>query len=276
MNERETESVPADSDWTQIDGINVSFPNSARMYDYYLGGSANFAVDREAAEAGLAAMPHARDYAVANRSFLRRAVRHLTLAGIDQFLDLGSGVPTVGNVHEIAQLHNPQARVAYVDHEHVAVAHARSLLRDNDRATVSQADIRQPDAVLDSAGVQLLDFNRPVAVLAIAILPFVPDQAEATGLLEAYRNTCVSGSYLALSHISALSVGRAEVAAAEAVMARTPTPVRWREPDEIAELLHGYTLIPPGMVPSPQWKPENQPTQVETDQANAYAAVGVL
>ncbi|MBA8823918.1 hypothetical protein FHX42_001247 [Saccharopolyspora lacisalsi] len=118
-------------------GVDVDSPNSARMYDYYLGGAANFAVDREAAEAGLVAMLYARHYAQANRSFLGRAVTHLCRRGIDQFLDLGSGVPTVGNVHDIAGRHNPRARVAYVDHEPVAVAHAHRMLADYDHVTIT-------------------------------------------------------------------------------------------------------------------------------------------
>ncbi|MQA10206.1 MAG: hypothetical protein GEU98_16960 [Pseudonocardiaceae bacterium] len=247
------------------------------MYDYYLGGSTNFAVDREAAEAGLVAMPHARDYARANRAFMDRAVRYLARAGIDQFLDLGSGIPTVGNVHEVAHRHNPEARVAYVDVEPVAVAHARLLLDDDPRVSVTQADIRQPQQVLAAEGVAgLLDFTRRVAVLAVAVVPFVPDQDEALAVIEAYRRACVPGSFIVVSHISALSASPEQVAAAEGVMARTPTPVRWRHRDEIAELLEGYTLVPPGLVPSPQWNPEDAPTVEEVGRSNAYAAVGII
>ncbi|MGH3622552.1 MAG: SAM-dependent methyltransferase [Sciscionella sp.] len=257
--------------------VDVENPNSARMYDYYLGGSANFAVDREAAEAGEAALPHARDYARANRAFLGRAVAYLASKGIDQFLDLGSGIPTVGNVHEIAHRHNPEARVAYVDHEPVAVAHARLLLGDHPLVSISQADIRKPDAVFSASGVAgLLDFSQPVGILAVAILPFVPDQDEAVALTAAYRQACVPGSHLAVSHISALSATPEQVVAADEVMARTPTPTRWRTPAEIADLLAGYTLVPPGMVPSPQWKPMLQPDPNEVSRSNAYAAVGVL
>ncbi|SFT07662.1 S-adenosyl methyltransferase [Saccharopolyspora flava] len=256
--------------------VDVDRPNSARMYDYYLGGSTNFAVDREAAEAGLTAMPYARDYAVANRAFLRRAVSHLASQGVDQFLDLGSGIPTVGNVHEIAHRHNPQARVAYVDHEPVAVAHARALLGENPTVSIDEADIRDPEAVLNAHGVAKIDFSRPVAVLAVAILPFVPDQDEATALTAAYRDACPPGSYLAVTHISQLAATDEQVVAAEEVMARTPTPVRWRPPNEIAELLDGYELLPPGLVPTPSWHPEQPPSEDDIARANAYAAVGRL
>ncbi|MEB3372173.1 SAM-dependent methyltransferase [Saccharopolyspora mangrovi] len=254
--------------------VDVDRPNSARMYDYYLGGSTNFAVDREAAEAGLTAMPYARDYAVANRAFLRRAVSYLVRQGIDQFVDLGSGIPTKGNVHEIAHQHNPQARIAYVDHEPVAVAHARALLGENPMVSIDEADIRDPEAVLSANGVAKLDFGRPVAVLAVAILPFVPDQAEATALTATYRDACAPGSYLAVTHISQFAATDEQVAAAEEVMARTPTPVRWRPPEEIAELLDGYELVPPGLVPTPSWHPDQQPSADDIARANAYAAVG--
>lgn len=257
--------------------VDVEHPNSARMYDYYLGGSAHFEVDRQAAEAGVAAMPHARDYARANRSFLARAVGYLVESGIDQFLDLGSGIPTVGNVHEIAHRHDPYARIAYVDIEPVAVAHARQLLGDDPRVSVTEADIRRPEQVLTASGVaDLLDFTRPVAVLAVAVLPFVPDQEEAVALVAAYRRACVPGSFLALSHISPLSASRAQVATAEEVMARTPTPVRWRRPDEIAALLADCELARPGLVPTPQWRPTEIPTEDEIGRANAYAAIAVL
>lgn len=253
-------------------------PNSARMYDYYLGGSANFAVDREAAEAGLRAMPHARDYARANRAFLGRAVTQLALSGLDQFLDLGSGVPTVGNVHEVAHRHNPDARVAYVDHEPVAVSHARQLIGEGGgKVTVTQADIRTPDEVLNAPGVaQLLDFTRPVALLAVAVIPFVPDQAEALNVLARYRRACPAGSALVLSHISALNATPQQVADAEEVMARTPTPVRWRGRDEIVELMAGYDLLEPGVVPVAQWRPDAAVSDEQAAGANAYGAVGML
>ncbi|MBE9372925.1 SAM-dependent methyltransferase [Saccharopolyspora sp. HNM0983] len=257
--------------------VDTTRPNAARMYDYYLGGSANFEADRDAAEAGLAAMPFARDYAKANRAFLGRAVAHLVRGGIDQFLDLGSGVPTVGNVHEIARAHDPAARVAYVDHEPVAVSHARRLLADLDGVTVTQADIRDPQAVLTAPGVaELLDFDRPVAVLAVAILPFVPEQAEALSVVGAYRAACVPGSPLVVSHISALAATPEQVADAEEVMARTPTPVRWRPREEVEELFTGYELIEPGLVPAPMWRPDRLVTEQAAAPANAFAGVGTL
>ncbi|NYH79650.1 hypothetical protein FHR84_002988 [Actinopolyspora biskrensis] len=257
--------------------VRTDLPNAARMYDYYLGGSTNFAADREAAEAGSAAMPHAREYARANRAFLQRAVTFLAGNGIDQFIDLGSGIPTVGNVHEVAGQFNQRARVAYVDHEPVAVAHAQRLLNDLSGVTMTLADIRDPEAVLSAPGVaELLDFSRPVGLLAVAVLPFVPDQDEAREVLATYRGVCAPGSHLVLSHISALSATPQQVAAAEEVMARTPTPVRWRAPHEIEELLEGFSPVDPGLVPLPLWRPDSTVTEDEVNIANAYGAVGRL
>ncbi|ASU77866.1 hypothetical protein CDG81_05555 [Actinopolyspora erythraea] len=271
------EQVPLGSFAPPTGEARTDRPNAARMYDYYLGGSTNFAVDREAADAGSAAMPHAREYARANRAFLGRAVAYLSERGIDQFLDLGSGIPTVGNVHEVAQELDPNARVAYVDHEPVAVAHAQRLLAEHSNVTITLADVRDPQAVLTAPGVSgLLDFARPVGVLAVAVLPFVPDQRTALDVLAAYREACVAGSYLVVSHISAISATEQQVTDAEEVMARTPNPVRWRPPNEIAELLEGYELVEPGLVPLPEWHARDAVSRSQVETSNAYGAVGYL
>jgi hypothetical protein len=260
--------------------VEVDQPNAARMYDYYLGGSANFAIDREAAEDALLVMPHVRTFACANRAFMGRAVRYLLDEGVDQFLDLGSGIPTVGNVHEIAQWLRPGSRVAYVDFEPVAVAHARTLLAGLENVTMTQADIREPEKVLDAPGVaELLDFTRPVAVLAVAILPFITDNAEAAAVVARYRDTCVPRSYLVVSHISPTSVTPEQLQYACALMERTSTPIKWRTPTEIGTLLRGYVLVEPGLVPTPEWRPDpgRKPDWLgDATMANAYAAVGYL
>jgi SAM-dependent methyltransferase len=260
--------------------VDVDRPNAARMYDYYLDGNTNLAVDRDAAEEALKVGPWARTYARSNRAFLGRAVRYLTEQGIDQFLDLGSGIPTVGNVHEVAHRFNPAARVAYVDIEPVAVAHARRLLADFDNVSITQADVRAPERVLAEPGVaELLDFTRPVAVLAVAILPFITDDAEALDVVASYRSACVSGSYLAISHISPLAVTDEQLAHAYEVMSRTPTPVKWRTEAEIRPLLAGYALVEPGLVWTPHWRPEpghGLGWLPDPAEANAFAAVGHL
>lgn len=258
-------------------GPELQAPNAARMYDYHLGGAANFAVDRHAVDEILEWLPEGSYYAQCNRGFLVRAVRYLVNeAGIDQFLDLGSGVPTVGNVHEIAQKQNPHARVAYVDFEQIAARHARELLSREgaQRVTVTQADIRDPEVVCSSPGVaELLDFDRPVAVLAVGILPFIPE-GQAQSLMAAYREATVPGSYAVVSHISRLSWTDEQMHRLMEIMRRTPTPERERSPDEIATLLPGYTLVPPGLVPVPQWHPDREPSAGEIAQSNCYGAVG--
>ncbi len=261
-----------------VSRVDVDRPNAARMYDYYLDGNTNLAVDRAAAEELLKTGPWARPYAQANRAFLGRAVRYLTEQGIDQFLDLGSGIPTVGNVHEVAHQLNPAARVAYVDVEPVAVAHARRLLADFDNVSITQADIREPATVLAQPGVaELLDLGRPVAVLAVAILPFVTDDTEVVEVVAGYRSACAPGSYLAISHISPLGVTDEQLAHAYDVMSRTPTPVRWRTEAEIRPLLAGYTLVEPGLVWTPNWRSDHSPSWLsDPADANAFAAVGRL
>lgn len=260
-----------------VAGPDLVHPNVARMYDYYLGGAQNFEVDRVAAEQAMAAVPTARVFAQANRRFLVRTVGDLAQRGIDQFLDLGSGIPTVGNVHEIAHRYAPGARIAYVDCEPVAVSHARQLLRDDPLVTVTEADIRRPDEVLSASTVaDLLDFTRPVAVLAFAILHFVADSQDPAGLVRRYRSACAPGSCLVISHIAQVDISDDQLAAAEAVYEQTPNPITVRSQAQIAELFEGYTLLEPGIVLPDQWRPD---TAVDADtaaQANTYAGVGVL
>lgn len=256
-----------------IDGrVDAHSPNAARMYDYFLGGSTNFMSDREAAEQALEITPEIGRFARSNRLFLGRAVRFFRSRGIDQFLDLGSGIPTVGNVHEVAHHDGPIARVAYVDREPIAVAHARRLLGQQDHVTVTQADIRDPKSVLAAPGVAgLLDFTRPVAVLAVAILHFVPDADDPAATVAAYRNACVSGSYLAFSHASRITMTEQQVLSGQQVYRTTSTPLLPRSRDEIAAFLSGYTLLDPGLVPINHW-----PEATSEDAANGYAAVAAL
>ena len=257
--------------------LDAKRPNSARMYDYFLGGAQNFAVDRQAAEQAAAAFPYIRISTRLNRSFLGRVVAHLSQQGVDQFLDLGSGIPTVGNVHEVAQHHNPKARVAYVDYEPVAVAHGRRLLADTENVTITQADIRHPHEVLTAPTVtDLLDFDRPIAVLAMAILHFIPDGDHPHAMLAAYRTACAPGSYLAITHGSQVTLTDEQINEFLEAYARTPTPALFRNEDEIKALLHGYELVEPGLVLLPQWRPERPVSDGEARESNIYGAVGVL
>jgi hypothetical protein len=261
----------------EIPQVDHTWPNAARMYDYHLGGSANFQVDRDAVERGRAILPDATYYMQQNRAVLVRAVRYLVQeAGIDQFLDLGSGIPTKGNVHEIAHLHNPDARVAYVDFEPIAVAHARRLLGDTEeRVTVTQENIREPEAVLNAPGVAgLLDFSRPMAVLAVGMLPFITDDEEAVNLMTRYRQATVPGSYGAISHISPLTWTWEQITKALRILAETATPEVARTREQILALLPGYTLIEPGLVPAAQWRPDQEPSGHDALRSNCYAAVG--
>lgn len=232
-------------------GVDVDRANVARMYDYWLGGAHNFAIDREYADRIEASNRTARHAARSNRSFLRHVVRWCLAQGIDQFLDLGSGVPTVGNVHELA----PGARVAYVDHEGVAVAHARTILAGIDRASVTQADLADADAVLGAPGVaDLLDFSRPVAVLAIAVLHYVP--GDLVALLAPYRERLVPGGALAISHVSD-EQDDAELAdrirAAAEVFAGSANPVTLRSRAELLAPFDGLAVAEPGMVDVVDW-----------------------
>jgi SAM-dependent methyltransferase len=247
------------------------------MYDYFLGGAQNFAADRDAAEQAVLAFPHIRVGARVNRSFLGRAVTYLTQHGVDQFLDLGSGIPTVGNVHEIAHRHNPTARVAYIDYEPVAVAHARRLLAGDPRVSITQADIREAHDVLAAPGVRhLLDFSRPVAVLAMGILHFLPDSDDPYGMLATYRDACVPGSALAISHGSQVTLTDEQIRRFLLAYARTPTPALFRTVEEILPLLDGYEIVEPGLVLLPQWHPYDPVGDEEARAANIYGGVGIL
>jgi hypothetical protein len=247
------------------------------MYDYFLGGAQNFAVDRDAAEQAAAAFPYIRTSTRVNRSFLGRVVAYLVRRGIDQFHDLGSGIPTVGNVHEVAQRHNPLARVAYVDYEPIAVAHGRRLLAENPLVSITQADIRRPHDVLAAPTVTgLLDFDRPIAVLALAILHFIPDADDPRGMLATYRRACVPGSYLAISHGSQVTLTDTQIREFLDAYARTPTPALFRTLDDIRTLTTGYELVDPGLVLLPQWYPERPVSEREAAESNIYGAVGIL
>ncbi|WP_406042506.1 SAM-dependent methyltransferase [Micromonospora sp. NBC_00898] len=264
-------------DWAP-DTIDIERPSVARMYDYYLGGSHNFAADRAAARAMMDAVPEAPLMAQANRAFLRRAVQFLADAGVRQFLDIGSGIPTVGNVHEIAQRIDPESRVSYVDVDPVAVAHSREILHGNDRATVLQEDLRRPEAILGHPEVtKLLDFSQPVAVMIVAVLHFIPDADRPAEILRTLRAALAPGSYLVLSQAS--DDGRGETgerAEAERVYRRTDNQLWIRSRAELTALFDGFELVDPGVVWVPQWRPESPEQAEHGEQAVFMGGVGRL
>ena len=231
-------------------------PNAARMYDYYLGGFHNFAPDRQMAERAIAAWPDLPLIMRANRAFLRRSVTYLVGQGIDQFLDIGSGIPTVGNVHEVAQQANPKARVAYVDIDPIAVAQSRAILRNTPDVLVTQADLRTPDRILADPQIrELLDLGRPVAVMLVAVLHFITDEKEAQVAVQTIREALAPGSFVVICHASyeGMPAKRAEH---EALYARTPTPLKMRSYAEIQHFFGDFEMIDPGLVFIPLWRPE--------------------
>jgi O-methyltransferase involved in polyketide biosynthesis len=248
------------------------------MYDYYLGGSHNFAADRELAEEYMRVLPDMPHIARAQRHVLHRAVRHLAAAGVDQFLDLGSGIPTVCSVHEIARAANPQARTVYVDSDPVAVAHSATLLADVPHAAVIHADLRDPGAILGNPVLTgRFDLTRPVVVLMIAVLHFVPDTDDPTGITAAYRDATAPGSCLAITH--ATSDYQPELARrAEAVYTRASHQIVYRSRQHILDMMTGYELLEPGLVDLIRWRPDPDaapdPLGGDVARYSGYVAVG--
>ncbi len=261
-------------DWAP-DEIDIERPSVARMYDYYLGGSHNFAVDRAAAQAMVAAVPEAPLMAQANRAFLRRAVHFLADAGVRQFLDIGSGIPTVGTVHEIVQQVAPDSRVVYVDTDPVAVAHSQEILADNDQATVIQEDLRHPDRILRHPKLRrLLNLNEPTAVLIVAVLHFVPDNDRPAELLRTLYDALTPGSWLVLSQASDEGRAETERSDAEMVYQRTGSPLWFRNRSELTTLFDGFELVEPGVVWVPQWRPETPESSVNAETSGFLGGVG--
>jgi trans-aconitate methyltransferase len=252
-------------------------PSTARMYDYYLGGSHNFEADRELAQRTIAIWPDAPHQARANRAFLRRAVAYLAEAGIDQFLDLGSGIPTSGNVHEVVHEVNPAARVMYVDADAVAVAHSKGLLAQVPQARALHADLRDPSSVLESHEVnELLDFSRPIALLTFAVLQFVAEADDPGAVLARYRDATAPGSYLALSHWT--NEYRPESARrAEDVYAKASHSAHGRSREQVRALMSGYDLVEPGLVDIINWRPDAQPAPDPLGgDVTRYSALGAV
>ncbi|WP_344471840.1 SAM-dependent methyltransferase [Nonomuraea monospora] len=233
-------------------GFDPKTPSVARLYDYYLGGKDHFPADREAAERVLEVAPELRAAARANRSFLGRAVRFLAASGIDQFLDIGTGLPARGNVHEVA----PSARVVYVDHDPVVLVHARALLAGQGETTVVRGDLREPAALLkDPDLLRALDLDRPVGVLLTAVLHYVADADDPEAIVATLRDALAPGSHLVLSHGTS-DARAAVVERATEVYLGADTPLTLRGRERIGRLFQGFELVRPGLVWLPEWRPE--------------------
>lgn len=262
-------------DWVP-DGTETERPNAARVYDYYLGGSHNFEADREMARRAITLWPDVPKIIRANRAFLHRAIRFIASQGVRQFVDLGSGMPTVGSVHEVARTVTPDARVVYVDIDPVVVAHARMILNGDEYATVINADLCNADGVLGHSGLQrVLDLDEPVAVLMIAVLHFVADERRPARIVAAYRDALAPGSFLALTHATQDGQRPEQASEHRKLYARTATPMTMRSHDEIARLLDGWDLVEPGLVRMPLWRPDSAEELPENPEEFAgYGAVG--
>ncbi|MGH3731078.1 MAG: SAM-dependent methyltransferase [Micromonosporaceae bacterium] len=251
-------------------------PSAARIYDYNLGGSHNFAVDRMVAEKINQAMPELPAVNRANRSFLRRAVRFLARSGIRQFLDLGSGIPTVGNVHEIAQQAAPGVRVVYVDVDAVAVSHGNTILANNPDAVAVRADLRDPERILHHPQVnQLLDFDQPLAVLLLAVLHFVPDQDDPAGIVARLGGATVAGSYLAISHATQEGETAQHAGLASRVSTQNQIELTLRDRSQVTGLFGGYDLVEPGLVFTPEWRPDSPGDEFSDQPTRAATLAGV-
>ena len=239
-------------------GVDSDLPSTARIYDYFLGGKENYQVDREAATQMMAAVPESVATVRANREFLARTVRYLAgEAGITQFLDVGSGLPTQLNVHEVAQACSPEAHVVYVDYDSSVRAYGDVLLSTNDSVRFALQDLRQPDQIFaDSAVRDLIDFEKPVAILLISILPFINDSDEPWEIVAQLRKAMVPGSYLVISHI--LDDPRSQAIAATQRFAHTH-PWTPRTSEQISDFFEGFDLIEPGLVIASQWRPDPDP-----------------
>ena len=244
-------------DWVPP-GVDTRRANVARIYDYWLGGTHNFLADQDVGRAIVAVEPKMREIARANRAFLARAVTFLPACGINQFLDLGSGIPTSGNVHEIAQQADPRSRVVYVDVDPVAIAHSKAILAGNDNAAIVEADLREPEKILahDTVG-RLIDLSRPVGLIVLAVLQFIGDEANPWQIMATLRDAMAPGSYLVLGHATDEGSRPTVMQAAETVYNRSvSTQIHLRSRAEILDLFDGYDLLEPGLVYTPMWRPD--------------------
>jgi hypothetical protein len=254
---REEHEAGEDSMGAGILDLEIDRAHSARMYDYFLGGNTNFPADREAAAQAMRAFPAARISARLNRQFMQRSTRYLAEAGMDQFLDIGTGIPTSPNLHEIAQQVNPAARIVYTDNDPIVLAHAAALMRSTPEGatTYVQSDLTRPGELLTATGItSALDFRRPIALSLNAVLHFIPDDLGAHSIVETLKSELVPGSTLAITH-STPDFDPASVNRATAAYRAAGTRGQPRTRAEFALFLEGWELIPPGITVSTRWHP---------------------
>jgi SAM-dependent methyltransferase len=274
MREKEAGVMAGEPGWVPP-GVDIKRANVARVYDYWLGGSHNFLADQDVGRAIVAVEPNARASARANRAFLSRAVRFLAAAGIGQFLDIGSGIPTQGNVHEVAQQAAPGSRVAYVDVDPVAIAHSKAILAGNQNTSIIDADLRDPQKILaDPAVRRLIDLGQPAGLLLVMVLHFIADAEDPWQIVATLRDALAPGSYLVLAH--ATNESRPAVArAAETVYnSSVATDIHMRSRADILRFFDGFELLDPGLVYIPQWRPDS-PADVPDDPGKFWVLVGV-
>jgi SAM-dependent methyltransferase len=254
--------------------IRTDIAHPARVYDYWLGGKDNFAADREYAERALELVPYMRVYARGNRQFLARAVRFLGDSGIRQFLDIGAGLPTSPNVHEIARRDRPDAAVVYVDNDPIVYVHTEALTAKDDQTAVMQADMRDVDGVLSQAG-ELIDFREPAGLLLVACLHHLEDQDDPAALVARYLDALAPGSYLVLSHVTNdfAPDGFRQCRTEARNVGLTVAP---RGKEAIAAMFNGRELVDPGLVLVSHWRPDGGQPDLNAGHVNAYGGVAAL
>jgi hypothetical protein len=266
--------VAGEPDWVPPE-VDTKRANVARVYDYWLGGNHNFLPDQDLGRAIVAVEPNARAIARANRAFLGRAVRFLAGQGIRQFLDIGSGIPTEGNVHEVAQHATPGAHVIYADIDPVVAAHSKAILAGNAGAASIEADLREPEKILAHNTVgSLIDFSQPAALLLVAVLHFIADAEDPWQIVATLRDALAPGSYLVLCHGTDESKPTVAHAAEKVYNRSVSTEVHLRSREQILRFFDGFGLVDPGVVFIPQWRPDS-PDDVPDDPSQFWGLVGV-
>ena len=266
--------MAGEPDWVPA-GVDTRRANIARLYDYLLGGSHNFLADRDVARALAAVEPEIRAIARANRAFLSRAVRFLGAAGISQFLDIGSGIPTEGNVHEVAQRANPGARVVYADIDPIAIAHSRTILAGGKNAAIIEGDLREPEKILAHDDTRrLIDFSQPVGLLLVSVLHYVADADDPWRAVAALRDALAPGSYLVLCHGTTEGQPSVVQAAKKVFNRSVAIQSHARSRVEIMRLFGDFELMEPGLVHIPLWRPDS-PADVPEDPSKFMGLAGV-